>query len=196
MQKKVVIIGAGGHGRVVADVVRACGDIVVGFLDDDPSLDTLGAVKDYANYSDCLFFAAIGNPEIREAIVQQLDVDWYTAIHPSAIVSPSARVEEGTVVMPNAVINAGAHIGKHCIINSGAIVEHDNQIEEYVHISVGARLGGTVQVGKKTWIGIGATVSNRMSICGGCMIGAGAVVVENITEQGIYVGVPARRQEP
>lgn len=189
--KKVVIIGAGGHGKVVADIVDAMGDEVIGFLDDNPSLDTLGTVADYKKYADNWFIIAIGNPQIRERIVKNLNVKFYTAIHPSAVVSSSAQIKEGCAVMANAVISAGAVIGKHCIINTGAIVEHDNIIEDFAHVSVGARCGGTVQIGKRTWIGIGATVKNNITVCADCVIGAGAVVVKNVVQSGVYKGVPA-----
>lgn len=200
MKEQVVIIGASGHGKVVADIIQKSGDRVVGFLDDNLDLrekvvgfPILGKTEKFTNYKECKFVIAIGNAGIREKIANKLSgVNWYTAIHPSAQISDiEVVVEEGTVVMANAVINSGARVGKHCIINSGAIVEHDNQIEDFVHISVGAKLAGTVHVGKCSWIGIGAVVSNNLSICKDCMIGAGAVVVKNIEESGTYVGVPA-----
>ena len=195
MMKKVVIIGAGGHGKVVADSVRGNGDEIIGFLDDSPQMEgLLGTISDYHKFSDAEFIIAIGNAEIRERISSQLNCKWYTAIHPTAFISPAAEIGEGTVVMANAVVNAGAVIGKHCIINTSAVVEHDNRIEDFVHISVGAKLGGTAEVGKLTWIGIGATVSNNVKICGRCTIGAGAVVIKDIDEPGIYVGVPAKRK--
>lgn len=193
MNKRVIVIGASGHGKVVADIVRANGDELLGFLDDDANKETLGKVDDYNKYPDAEFVIGIGNGNVRKKI-SVLPLKWYTAVHPSAIISPSAQIGEGTVVMPNAVVNADSTIGCHCIVNSGAIVEHDNIIGDYSHISVGAKLGGTVNVGKLTWIGIGATIINNVNICDECMIGAGAVVVKNIKEKGTYVGVPVRKQ--
>ena len=193
MNRNVVIVGASGHGRVIADIVRACKDTVVGFLDDDESKETLGKIADWNKYKDNEFIIGIGASEIRDQISKRMDgAQWYTAIHPSAIVSPSATIGEGTTVMPNAVVNADAKIGKHSIVNSGAVVEHDNCIGDYSHISVGAKLGGTVHVGNHTWVGIGATVSNNIHICGGCIIGAGAVVVKDIERKGTYTGIPAK----
>lgn len=191
MNKNVVIIGASGHGHVIADIVRANGDNMIGFLDDDLSKNVLGLVSDYTKNSNAEFIIGIGNAEIRERI-SEIPVKWYTAIHPSAIVSPSAEIGEGTTVMPNAVISADVIVGKHCIINSAAVVEHDNRIDDYTHISVGAKLGGNVNVGKKTLIGIGATVINNVTICDNCMIGAGAVVINNIEKHGKYIGIPAK----
>ncbi len=192
MNKDVIIIGASGHAKVVADIIRANGDNLVGFLDDDSNKDVLDSVKNIDKYRDYEFVIGIGNAEVREKISKN-NVKFYTAIHPSAIISPSAMIGEGTVVMPNAVINADAKIGKHCIINTSSVVEHDDIIDDFAHISVGAKLGGIVKIGKSTWIGIGACVKQCISICTDCVIGAGAVVVNDITQSGTYVGVPAKR---
>ena len=193
MNKKVVILGAGGHAHVIADMVTAQFDEVIAFLDDDESApDRKGCLKDYKSFADAEFIIGIGDSAAREKIADEFDVKWYTAIHPGAIISPSATIGEGTAVMPNAVINARTVIGKHCIINSGAIVEHDNQLSDYVHISVGAKTGGNVSIGRKTWVGIGATVKNGIEICPECVIGAGATVVKDIQTGGIYIGIPAK----
>ena len=192
--KRVVILGASGHAHVIADIVRACDDKVIAFLDDDVNAqDRCGSISDYEKYKDCEFVVGIGNADVREKL-SDLPVKWYTAVHPSAIISKTASVGEGTVIMPNVVINARTRVGKHCIINTSAVVEHDNKIDDFVHISVGSRLGGRVHLGKATWVGIGATVNNDIEICSGCMIGAGAVVVDNLTEAGTYIGVPAKRR--
>ena len=190
--KQVIIIGAGGHARVIADIVRRAGDNLLGFLDDN--VPALGKVKDYVNYPEAHFIIGIGNAAVRRRIAGELaGVNWYTAIHPTAVIAENVRIGPGSAVMAGAVVNPGAVIGEHCIVNTGSIVEHDNQIENYVHISVGAKLAGTVTIGENTWVGIGAVVSNNLTVCGDCMIGAGAVVVRNITESGTYVGVPARK---
>ena len=202
MNKSVVIIGAGGHGKVIADIVLSSGDFVTGFLDDGCTeksiygFPVLGRISDYIKYKDnSMFVVAIGNATTRERIVSELsDVNWYTAIHPTAVISKlETNIGCGTVIMANAVINPGTSIGKHCIINTGSILEHDNVIEDYVHISVGAKIAGTVNIGQITWIGIGAVVKNNISICSDCIIGAGGVVVVDIKEHGTYVGVPAKK---
>lgn len=199
--RSVIIIGASGHGKVVADLIQKSGDIVVGFLDDNPNIGktfigfpVLGVVEDYKKF-DVEFLIAIGNTEVRKRISKELAVtSWYTAIHPTAVIADiGVEIGEGTVIMANAVVNAGAKIGKHCIINTGAIVEHDNRIGDFVHVSVGANLAGTVSVGNGSWIGVGASVSNNINICGDCMVGAGAVVIKDIKDAGTYVGVPAER---
>lgn len=202
MSEQVIIIGAGGHGKVIADIVRSCGDSVLGFLDDSPNPPTsvcgipvLGRSEDYVNYSEAKLVIAIGNGNVRRSVAERLsNARWYTAVHPSAVISPmGTAIGEGTVIMAGAVVNPCAIIGKHCIINTKASVDHDNKIGDYTHISVGATLAGTVTVGDTVWVGAGAVVSNNISICADCMIGAGAVVVRSIEEPGTYVGVPARK---
>lgn len=202
MKQEVIIIGASGHGKVVADIINLSGDKVIGFLDDNSQLrgrfmdfPVLGKADQFQDYKGYKFVVAIGNASIREKIANKMQrVKWYTAIHPSAVISNlGVTIGEGTVVMANAVVNAGTSVGKHCIINSSAVVEHDNQIEDFAHVSVGAKLAGTVYIGRRTWIGIGASVSNNLSICADCMVGAGSVVVKDIEKAGTYVGVPAKR---
>lgn len=200
MNKDVIIIGASGHGRVIADIVRLRGDRILGFLDDRTDITQwvgapiLGAVCDYVRYPEAAFIVAIGNGDIRQRIVSAMtDVRWYTAIHPQAILAGDVSIGEGSALMAGSILNPGATVGAHCIINTGAIVEHDCTVESFAHISVGAKLAGTVHIGKNAWIGIGAIVNNNLSVCENCTVGAGAVVVKSITEAGTYVGVPARR---
>ncbi len=201
MSESVVIIGASGHGKVIADIVLKSGDKVIGFLDDSVEKGTqivgfsvLGKTEDCKNYSDCKFVIAIGDPYIREKIANEFPVKWYTAIHPTAVISSiDVEIGEGTVVMANAVINSSAKIGKHCIINTGAIVEHDNILEDYVHLSPNVTLSGTVKVGKSTHIGTGSCTKQVLNIASDCIFGAGSVIVKNITESGTYAGVPVRK---
>lgn len=203
--KSVIIIGASGHGKVVADIIQKSGDKVYGFLDDNTKLKDdflgfpiLGKIENYKKYKDIAeFIIAIGDTDVRSCISKKLqNVKIYTVIHPTAVISGiDVSIGKGTVVMANVVINSGSHIGDFCIINTGAIVEHDNMIEDFVHVSVGAKLAGAVYVGKYTWIGIGAVVSNNLKICKNCVIRAGAVVVENIIKSGNYQGVPAKIKE-
>lgn len=207
MHKKVAIIGAGGHAKVIADIIEKSGDEIVGFLDDNIQKDTT-IIKNYKVIGDLNnrftipilhnnieFIIAIGDNQKRKEIAQTTNIKFYTAIHPSAQIGLDVEIGEGTTIMANTCINSSAKIGKHCIINTCAIIEHDNKIENYVHISPNVALGGTVKVGECTHIGIGATVKNNISICENSTIGSGAVVVKNIEEAGTYVGVPAKRKE-
>ncbi len=199
--KKLVIIGASGHGKVIADIAAQNGYEEVLFLDDNPAkkecsgYPVVGASKDSVHYGEYDFIVGIGNAHARERIQEQLECEGLhiiTLIHSSAVVAESAVIQSGTVVMAGAVINPGAKIGKGCIINTCSSVDHDCTISDYVHVSVGTHIAGMVQIGARTWIGAGATVSNNLSICGDCMIGAGAVVIKNIEKQGTYIGVPAK----
>lgn len=198
MKKKVIIIGAGGHARVVADIVLSSNDELVGYLDDQcPCMfldqNVIGKIRDIEEFShDFFFIIGIGSNQIREKISHEYAVNWYTAIHPSAIVSPSASIGLGTVIMPTAVVNSKAVIGNHVIINTAAVIEHDNKLEDFCHISPGVHLGGTVSIGERTHIGIGACVINNTTICDDVVIGAGATVIHSIDRPGTYVGVPAR----
>lgn len=206
MRKKVVIIGAGGHAKVIANIIEKSGDEIVGFLDDDKKKGT-NIIKEYKVLGDFNnrfplaiansgyeFIIAIGDNKKREEISHSPNLKFYTAIHPSAQIGLDVEIQEGTVVMANACINSSAKIGKHCIINTGAIIEHDNIIEDFVHISPNVALGGTVKIGKSTHVGIGSTIKNNITICENCKIGAGAVVVKDIKEEGTYVGVPVEKK--
>ena len=200
-RKKLIIIGTGGHGRVIQDLALKCGYEIIGFLDDFATEDTvlniplLGGTdkaKEYA--ANCCFVIGIGNNQTRKRIaLENPDLKFATLVHPSAVLGDYAAVEPGTVVMAQSVIQPHARVGAHCIINTGAIVEHDNRIGDYVHISPRAALGGTVTIGELTHIGIGAVVRNNIEIAPEVTVGAGAVVVKDIQEAGTYMGVPARK---
>lgn len=200
MPNDVIILGGGGHAKVVADIVLRSGDRLIGFLDDAPEktellgAPRLGALSDWARYAGTArFLPGIGSNRVREAFARELRVRWHTAIHPSASVGAGVSIGEGSVVMANAAVNADAVIGRHCIVNTGAVVEHDNRVADFVHISPRAALCGTVSVGARSHIGAGASVINNLSVCADAVVGAGAVVVRSITEPGVYVGVPARK---
>lgn len=204
MNKKLVIIGASGHGKVVADIAEHLHKYEeIFFLDDNDSLtECMGypiigksdRIKGYVNDAD--FFVAIGDAKIRKKVMHQLqeiNASIPALIHPAAVIGSHVTIGKGTAVMAGAVINPESVIGKGCIINTCASVDHDCQIDDYVHVAVGAHVCGTVNVGESTWIGAGAIVKNNVNVCGKCMIGAGAIVVKDIEKIGAYVGVPARR---
>lgn len=204
MCKKVVVIGAGGHAKVISDIVIKSQDELLGFLDDnlEKGKKVISNYEVIGKTEDCLqlknqdenieFIIAIGNNKVRKEISDKYKLNYYTAIHPSVQIGLDVTIEKGAQILANACINSSAKIGKHCIINTGAIIEHDNIIEDYVHISPNAALGGTVKIGENTHVGIGAVVKNNIGICSNCIIGAGAVVVKNIEDEGTYVGVPAK----
>lgn len=202
MDKKLLLIGASGHGKVIADIAIRNGYEVIGFLDDNPDIKeimefpVLGKVEKAMEYIDeAYMFVAIGNASIRSKIMSDLATKgarFPVLIHPNAVVGMNVKIGAGTVVMAGAVINADTLIGKGCIINTCASVDHDCVVGDYSHVSVGAHVAGTVVIGSATWIGAGAIVKNNVTICGDCMIGAGAVVVSSIEQKGTYLGVPAR----
>lgn len=204
MKDKLIIIGASGHGKVVADIaIKMNKWQSFAFLDDDESIKTsmglevIGKTADAFTYKDeADFFVAIGNNAVRERVQVKLieqGLNVLSLIHPSAVIGTDVEIGIGTAVMAGVVINSSTRIGKGCIINTSASLDHDNVIEDYVHISPGVRTAGTVKVGKGSWLGLGSVISNNINICSCCKVGAGAVVVKDITEPGTYVGVPVRR---
>lgn len=201
MDKKVVIIGAGGQGRVISDIVSACKDNVIGFIDDNKDahingFEYLGDMSVIDGFLDCTFIIAVGDNETRKRIADKYPkLNYYTAIHPSAVISPTTVIGAGTCIMPNVTVNSMAEIGKHSIINSNTVVEHDCRVGDFVHLSPHTTVGGTVTIGDLTWIGIGASIVNNITICGGVTVGAGAVVNKDIAEAGTYVGVPVHKVE-
>lgn len=199
--RKLTIVGASGHGKVIADIARKNGYCEIVFLDDDENVHECGGYPVVGKSSEAVTVVSdviigIGNASIRKRIQESvLEGQLVTLIHPDAVIAVDVEIGAGTVVMAGAVINPGAKIGKGCIINTCSSVDHDCVVDDYVHIAVGSHLCGTVYVGSGTWIGAGATVSNNLSICPDCMIGAGTVIVKNIDLPGTYIGVPAKKIE-
>lgn len=201
--KNLIILGAGGHGKVVADIARKNGYINIAFLDDNREIKeclgypVIGDNTDFYSFKEnSNFFIAIGNSIVRESYFKQLESSGCNIIkllHPNAQIGANVEIGCGSVVMAGAVINPSTIIGKGCIINTCSSIDHDCIIGNYSHVSVGAHLAGTITVGNSTWIGIGAVVTNNIHIASGCIIGAGSVVIDNILEKGTYVGVPARK---
>ncbi len=195
MDKKINIFGASGHAKSVIEVVVSAGYTIGCITDDDK---TITSVLDYpVNTTDRIhsnpLVIAVGNNKTRKNIAEKSKEAIAPAmIHTSAVISPSAQIEVGTVVMPNAVINADSRIGKHCIINSAAVIEHDCVIGDYAHISPNASFAGEVKVGEGTHIGIGACVIPGVTIGKWCTIGAGAVILKDVPDGATVVGNPGR----
>lgn len=204
--KKLIIIGASGHGKVVADIAQKTNKYSeICFIDDSPDVKecmgykVIGTCQDIEKWiPEAEFFVAIGNSYIRENMITLLlekKASIATLIHPQACVAEHVEIGLGTVVMAGVVINPDTKIGTGVIVNTSSSIDHDNIIEDYCHVSVGAHLAGTIHMQKHTWIGAGAIVSNNIIICKESTIGAGAVVVKDIDEKGTYVGVPARKMK-
>lgn len=208
-----IVLGSGGHGRVVADLIRAVGDDVLGYVDADPA--KLGWIADDAGR--CVVAAeaeylshfnrgalipglnghatalAIGDNTARGRLLSRLSAAELPAlIHPSAALSPSARLGPATVVLAQAVVNARACLGGGVILNSGAIVEHDCVLGDAVHISPGAVLCGKVRIGERTWIGAGATVIPGVVVGSDAVVGAGSVVLRDVADGVKVAGNPAK----
>lgn len=204
---RLLILGAGGHGMVVADIARALGFERICFLDDRwPGLShvlkwpVVGKFKDLqavVQPSDQVF-VAVGDNAARLAlhrglITQGLNIP--VLKHPTSVVSDDTQLGPGSVVMPLVAINLSAVIGEAVILNTSCSVDHDNIIEDGVHISPGVHLAGNVSVGSCSWIGIGSSIREGITIGPDCMIGAGSVVVRDVPPASKVAGNPARAME-
>jgi acetyltransferase EpsM len=201
----IVIIGAGGHSKVVADAAVRAGFRLRGFLDDHatvsplPEYDVIGTILDLVHdpqlQKDVLAVIAIGDNHTRKHVVQRLGLHkgrYATIIDPSAVVSKYALIAEGTVVLQGVIVNAETVVGQHAILNTGCTIDHDCKIGDYAHISPGVNLAGGVIVGEGAHVGIGTCVIPQCSIGDWSVVGAGAAVVKDIPARRTAVGVPAR----
>jgi sugar O-acyltransferase (sialic acid O-acetyltransferase NeuD family) len=212
MSAKLVIIGAGGHARVLAEILQITNEFTLaGFTDPDPKLkDSIiqGApifgpdeiLPELLNRGIQKFIIGVGstgNNGHRSHLfrkILEIGLQPVTIIHPTAVISPRAVIGGGTAILPRAIVNNQAQIGENVIINSGAIIEHDCVVGDHCHVASGACLSGGVRVGSGSFIGAGASVIQNIRIGRGCVIGAGAAVVRDIPDQRVAMGVPARIQ--
>ncbi|OOE00239.1 acetyltransferase [Anoxybacillus kestanbolensis] len=202
----IVVIGEGGHSKVVQDLISSseCYQIIA-ILDDKYEemvekngilYGPISSVHDVLARDGCAkIVIAIGNNHVRARIAQRVRIDdekFATLIHPSAVISPSACIGSGTVIMPNCVVNAAAKIGSHVIINTGAIIEHDNYVGDYAHISPNVTLTGNVTIEEGAHIGASATVIPGIKVGKWSIVGAGSVVIRDIPDFKKAVGCPTR----
>lgn len=207
--KKVIVIGSGGHAKVIIDIILQRNKIlddnlnIIGILDDKYNEDekieifetpVIGKIDKMLELDEDVYYViAIGNNSVRRKIAEKYsDKKFITLIHPKAIIGEKVNIEDGTVVMAGSIINSYTKIGKHCILNTGSIIEHDNIIENYVHISPNATLCGGVTVGEETWVGAGATIIQEKKIGKKIIVGAGTVIVKNLQDKIKVIGVPAK----
>lgn len=204
----VIIIGASGFAKEVADLLMSNSKGISGFLDDNPSLSNkiilgfpvLGFISTYSNFVDNnLFLLGVGSTTTRQKLVEKMpNVMWTEAVHSSAYITHDAQIGIGSTIMAKAIIGPSNYIGKHVIINMVASLGHDCMVGDYTHIAPGVHIGGNVHIGKRVFAGIGSTIingteANPLTIADDVIIGAGAVVTKSITEPGItVVGIPAK----
>lgn len=206
--RQLLVIGAGGHARVVIDVARAAGFDPVAALDPDSVGSTCNGVPVVGGdaMAQRLFdegvthgVVAIGDNRLRWQLGERLRAIGFTlpaVIHPSAVVSASATIGDGSVLMPLAVVNAAATVGRLAIVNTAAVVEHDCVIGDGAHVAPGCRLGGTVSVGTGALIGIGSVIRPEGSIGDFAVIGAGSTVIGDIAGHQVATGTPATVRRP
>ncbi len=207
---RCVILGGGGHARVLIDsILRQGGAALAGVLDADPQLHGTavlgvpvlggderlpGMIRDGVTHF-AVGVAGAGPSPVRarlHAIARGLGLRPLTVVHPAAVVSPAAGISAGAQIFPGAIVNAGAEIGESAIVNSGAIVEHDAGVGDFAHVACGACLAGGVQVGPGAFVGAGAVVIQGIRIGANALVAAGAVVICAVPENALVAGVPAR----
>lgn len=200
----VLILGAGGHGKVIADIIRCQGIALLGFLDDDPAkwgatlcgVPVFGSIDSYTEYAATGLIIGVGDIAVRKRIAQQLGDTptslWCNAVHPRAIVAASVQMGRGVTITAGAVVNPDVVLGDHAIVNTGATVDHDCEIGTFAHIAPGVHLAGGVRIGQGTLIGVGATVAPWHRIGEETIVAAGSVVVTDIPGHVTVKGIPAR----
>lgn len=210
--RPLLIVGAGGLGRETLAAARATNEVaptweVVGFLDDDPTLQgtlidgapVVGPTSHVADRLDTAAVVTIGNPGDftgRRRIVAELDLRphrWATVIHPAAVVARGTRVGHGTIILAGAVTTSPIHIGAHVVVMPTVVLTHDDTVADYATLASGARLAGGVAVGEGAYVGAGALVRERRTIGAWSLVGMGAAVTTDVPPGEVWAGVPARR---
>lgn len=205
---RVLIIGAGGHAQVIADILLNMKSqerelIPIGFLDDNYSLHgkiflglpVLGPLPSCPSIEHDAIIVAIGDNSIRRCQFEEFRIKgerFFIARHPRSIIASNVTIGAGSMICAGAVVNPGSAIGANVILNTGCTIDHHNQLGDHVHVAPGVSFGGEVTVGKGTLVGIGATVIPRCSIGEWCIIGAGSLVTRSLPNHVLAVGAPAR----
>jgi sugar O-acyltransferase (sialic acid O-acetyltransferase NeuD family) len=193
MAQRIVIVGAGAQGAIVADILECAGTPAIGFVDDTPGKDALGTIDELRTMDHDAIVIAIGDNRLRRGLVERLAGERLaTAIHPFTSIAASARIGDGSMISAGVVVQPRAVVGRGVILNTKASVDHDSVIGDFAHISLGATIGANVRIGEETLIAAGATVVSGITIGARSIIGAGAVVVRDVPDDVTAIGVPAR----
>jgi sugar O-acyltransferase (sialic acid O-acetyltransferase NeuD family) len=194
----IYLYGAGGHAKVVIEILEQQKKVISGLIDADPAIKRL---FDYPVFqiipydlldNEFKMIICVGNNENRKKLADKNLSGYETAIHPSANISLRSSIGEGTVVMPSVSVNCSTRIGNHVILNTNCSVDHDCILEDYVHVSPNVALAGNVRVGEGTHIGIGSSVISGIKIGKWTTIGAGAVIIANVPDYAVVVGNPGK----
>ena len=195
----IIIIGAGGHSKVIIDIIRELGNYnIVGIYDDNKTgyfsgIKIIGKIAEIDNKKNECFIIGIGNDKIRKKIAEEYhQLKWATLIHPKTIIAKTATIKEGVVVCAGAIIQTEVDIGKHCIINTNCSIDHESTIGDYCSICPSSTICGQVKVGESSFIGANSTIIQTIEIGKECIIGAGSVVIRNVPNNSKAVGNPAR----
>lgn len=196
MDQKVIVVGGGGHAKVVIDCLLVQGSEVIAVFDQKNKGPLLGIQRheqyNAQMYKDAAVLIAIGDNRVRQKLAREISHSFTNAVHPSAVISSFAGIGSGTMILHCAVVQAGTTIGSHVILNTGSQVDHDGCIGDYVHIAPRATLCGNVTVGEGALIGAGAVVLPGIKIGMWAVIGAGAVVTRDVEDRCTVAGVPGR----
>lgn len=194
----MILYGAGGHSKVIIEILELRGVPVSCVIDDNPGISKLFGYRVYPSLKEAGIAAdnemiiAVGNNVIRKKLADLISLSFGKIIHPLAIMSVRCSIGAGTVVMAGAAVNSGVSVGEHVILNSNCVIDHDCMVGDFVHISPSAALAGNVMVGEGTHIGIGACVSRGCKIGKWCTVGAGAVIIRDVPDYAVVVGNPGK----
>jgi sugar O-acyltransferase (sialic acid O-acetyltransferase NeuD family) len=204
MNRKLIIVGTGGHASSVTNVALSCGYQIINYIDRKKGNSNFLGVsiisnEDYLSmYPNCNYFIAIGDNYLREKVYEKLvlllpKAKFPCLIHPKSIIGVSCKIGNGTIVMPGAHVGSNTTIGKFCIVNTNASIDHDSLMKDYSSLAPGVTTGGNIKVGIRSAISIGSTLKNNIQIGSDTIIGACSFVNKNITDNVIAYGIPCKK---